>query len=344
MWCEHEKVASTPPRLEQTQGADIDLLVAPRRRPHGILAPRERRRVENYHPEASRPRLELAQEIEGVAFLELGAIAQAVELQIAAREPERVGRRIEKDGVACPPAESVAGESAREAEGVEHPSPCRVTRHEDAVLRLVEIEPGLVPATRRDAEPTAVLGDHELRSRGILTRREALEARRRRFVLAVDAAVGEEPLEGRLDPLRRLPHAEGEALHHAHRAVAVHHEAGKLVGLAPAQAIGVGDEAGRPAIFPGRLEPAPEEFGVDGFIAPGEEPAAERGPGIVEALAEIVPDRVHHLDGLARPGEALEIGDLAPVDPRMPRSKPRVFPALENEPGHAGSTLPVGGR
>src|SRR5206468_12913468 len=109
-----------------------------------------------------------------------------------------------------------------------------------------------------------------------------------------------------------------------------------------AEAIRVGDQAGRPAIFPGRLEPAAEELGVDGFIAPGEEPAAERGAGIVEALAEIVAGRVQHLHGFARPGAALAIGDLAPVDPRMPRSKPRVFPALENEPGHGRVDSPRG--
>ncbi len=181
---------------------------------------------------------------------------------------------------------------------------------------------------------------YQLDSGGVLSRLESFEARRGRLIEPVDAAVREESREGRGDPLRCPEHPERQALDHAHWAIAVHDEAGQSVCLAPAEAIGVGDQARRPAVLPGSLEPAHEESGVDGLVTPSEQAAAERRAGVVEALAEISAARIKHLDGLAGLGKALEVVDLAPVNPRVPGVDSLLGAALENEPGH-GSGAPL---
>jgi hypothetical protein len=126
-------------------------------------------------------------------------------------------------------------------------------------------------------------------------------------------------------------------LDHAHGAVTVHHETGQPVRLAPAEAIGIGDEACRPAVLPGGLEPAPEERSVNGLVTPREEATAERRAGIVEALAEVAAAGIQHLDGLAGLREALEVCDLRPVDPGVAGGDSMLGAALENEPGHLAS-------
>ena len=166
-----------------------------------------------------------------------------------------------------------------------------MTGDEGAVLRLVEVEAGLVARARSDAEAAAALGDHELGPCGVLARLEALEARRRRLVEPLDAAAGKELGERPRDPVGGAEHAERQALDDAQGAVAVHDEPGQPVRLAPAEAVGVGDQAGRPAVLPGGLEPAPEELRVDGFVTPREQAAAERRARVVEALAEITAAR-----------------------------------------------------
>src|SRR5262249_1702919 len=80
---------------------------------------------------------------------------------------------------------------------------------------------------------------------------------------------------------------------------------------------------------------------VDGLVMPREQAAAERGPGVVEALAEVMAARVQHLDGLAGLGKALEIGNLGPINPGVAGPDPLLGAALENEPRHGRGAPPL---
>ena len=55
-----------PTRLEEPEAPEVDLLVASRCRLDGLLAPRERRRVEDDEPEPLLRRLEPAERVEGI--------------------------------------------------------------------------------------------------------------------------------------------------------------------------------------------------------------------------------------------------------------------------------------
>src|SRR5262245_45479920 len=139
-------------RLEQAQRAEIDLLVAARGRVDRILAPGEWRRVEHDESEALARLLEPAQPVEGIAFPDLPSIVHAVQLEVPPRQAERVGRRVEQEGVGGAGLQRVTGEAAREAERVEHAPPGGPPSHERAILGLVEIEAGLVSTAGDDAE------------------------------------------------------------------------------------------------------------------------------------------------------------------------------------------------
>jgi hypothetical protein len=155
------------------------------------------------------------------------------------RAPEASPEEAEPGGAG---GERRAGEGARVAEAVEHPSAAGVDRHACAVVALVEIEARLVTAAQRDGEPRRPLGDDHLVGSGrpdpAALGLEALDARRGRIVEPVHRRPGKEIAEGIGDPLDRPRHAEGQALQHADGPVTVHHEPGQPIGLAPAEAKG----------------------------------------------------------------------------------------------------------
>src|SRR6266850_4436963 len=210
--------------LEQAEPADVDLLVATRRRGQRVLAPSEGRGIEDDGPEALARRLEAPQEIEGIALSDLGPGAQPIELEVAPREGERVGRGVEEKRLPGSPGQGVAGEGARVAEAVEDPAASRMAGEEGAVLALVQVEPGLVTGARGDREAAIAFAHDELLTRRVVLRLEPFESRRRRVIRAVDAALGKETEEPVGDGGGGPRHAEGEALDDADRAIPIDHE------------------------------------------------------------------------------------------------------------------------
>ncbi len=162
---------------------------------------------------------------------------------------------------------------------------------------------------------------------------KTLDPGRRRVVLAVDEVAREQAVQRPGDRRERLRHPQREALGHADRAVAVHDEPGKAVGLAPAESVRVFDETRRAAVLEGRRQPPEEERLVDGLARPCEDAAGQRRAGIVEAAAEESPGGIHHVDGFGRRPAADQIGDLGSVDPKVTGPEPPVHAVSEDDPG-----------
>ena len=242
----------------------------------------------------------------------------------------------------------MAGEGAGIRERVEHPAPRSVRGHQRLILALVEVETGLLAGAHQDGEPALALGHHQLGRPGLAAPAafglEALDPRRRRLIEPIDASPREQRLQRGRHPRFRARHAEGLALDHAHRPVAVHHQAGKPICLAPAEAERLAQEPRRTAVVEGRAEPAEDECLVDGLVEPREEAAGQRGPRVVEASAQESSAGVQHLHGVARRPPASEIGDLAPVDPGMAGPEAPLHPLLEDQCGQEGGAISFAGR
>ena len=230
-------------------------------------------------------------------------------------------------------------------EGVQHAAAGGVAGDQRVILALIEVEPGLVAAAQRHQEPAGPVRDLDLL--GVRARRrgqpaplglEALDAGGRRVVGPIDRAAREQPSERARDPAAQARHPQGLALDHADRPVAVHHEAGKPVRLAPAESIALAGEPGRLAELERAREPAVDQLGVDELVAPREEPAGDARAGVVEAAPEEPARGVEHGHGVARhPGPA-NVGDLPPVDPGVPRPEPAVAAALEDQLGRGATS------
>ncbi len=279
--------------LEQAEAADIDLLVTARGGLDGVLAAREGRGIQHDEPEALAPRVQLPQAVEGIAALQLGARLDAVEGQVAPGQGQRVRGGVQQQRALGAGQQRVAGEGAPVAEGVQHPAPLGEAGSQQPIVALVEVEAGLLAGAQGHREAGLAFLDDQIAvgplglGRRLPDRVEAFDARRRRVVEAHDPAVGEERRERLPDPVRVARHAECEALEHAHRPVAVHHQAGQAVGLAPAEAIGGSHEGGGAPVLERRLQASPDQRRVDGLVGPREQAADQRGAWAVEAAPEV---------------------------------------------------------
>ena len=130
-------------------------------------------------------------------------------------------------------------------------------------------------------------------------RREALQAGHRGVVHAHDGHVAQPAPERRHDVGSEPGHAERPALDDHHGSVAIDHQPGQTVGLAPHQPPGLGRSAGR-ARGQGGVDAASDEGRVDGLVGPGEDAAAERRAGVEHAARHEASARVADGDRLAR--------------------------------------------
>src|SRR3989442_954771 len=116
-------------------------------------------------------------------------------------------------------------------------------------------------------------------------RRKPPEPRGSFLVHVEDEPVTEHIGQSRDDRRPQACHSQGETLSHEDGPIAVDHQSGQPVGLAPDEAA----ERRRPlgavarAQGNGALEAAPEEGGVERLGGPGEDAAAEGGARVVEA-------------------------------------------------------------
>ena len=117
--------------------------------------------------------------------------------------------------------------------------------------------------------------------------------------------------------------------------VAVDDEAREAVRLAPAESIGVREEAGAATVVERGGQPTVKEAFVDGLVERREEPAGQRRAWVVESSAEEMASRVEHLDGVAGDQPPDEIRDFAAIHPGMAGSETPIHARLEDQPRHA---------
>src|SRR5262249_14516118 len=110
-------------RLEQPDGAQVDLLVTAQRAFERAAAAREGRWVEHDQAEALAGGVQAARLVEGVGVATLGAGGDAVEREIVDGARQRVLGRLDTERARGPGQERLTREARRVREDVEHPPP-----------------------------------------------------------------------------------------------------------------------------------------------------------------------------------------------------------------------------
>ena len=161
---EHEKVASSPPGASSFNPSRLMSLWPARRTVQFGLAARKLRRVEDHQVEEPALIPEHAQHLEDVATDALGlpVRVEAVQPQRRLGAGQRVERRIDVGDVLGAARQRIDAERAGEAECVEHPPAARLCADDPAVLPLIHVEAGLLPAEQIDLETEIVLPDFEI--------------------------------------------------------------------------------------------------------------------------------------------------------------------------------------
>src|SRR5207249_7619951 len=106
-------------RLEEPDGAQVDLLVAAQRALERAAAARERRRVEHDETEARARAVEPPQLVEGVGVADLRARGHAVEREVVDGAGQGVLGRLDADGARRAGQQRVAREARGVGEDVE---------------------------------------------------------------------------------------------------------------------------------------------------------------------------------------------------------------------------------
>jgi hypothetical protein len=195
------------PGLQEAERAEVDLLVAARGRVQGVLPTGERRGIEDDEAKAGPVSLEEAQLVEGIRLDELGAIGRRVELQVRPRPGQDGRRTLDASGARRPGGERLNREGARVREGVEHRPSAGVSRDQESVLGLVQIEAGLVAFAQPDHESAVAFAHlHHRRARPVEPAPfgfEPLDPSRHRIVVPVDRQIAERFAEAGGDPGHR---------------------------------------------------------------------------------------------------------------------------------------------
>ena len=305
---------------KQFEGEQVQVLVAAAGVIHPPLRRREFRRIEDDHVELPRLVAEGAQDLEGVAGEELGAVGNPVQFVVAAGQAQGLVGFVEIDhpggGIG---AADVHAEAARVGKCIEHFEGRAAARGEGgrklAVDTLVEIEPRLLTVLEIDREHQALFADQAF-SRGKL----AIPDSAARLHSLLGAHLGVAPVENRagLEDLGQGQNdlalatfcAERQELGDQHVGVGVHDDTRQQIGFPVEHAEGVGAGGIRVAerearAVPqghGRPDPAREEVTVDGLVLPGPDAGDDLRFGIVVAAAQPVALGGPDLHGLAVDG------------------------------------------
>ncbi len=229
------------------------------------------------------------------------------------------------------------GESARVAEGVEHPAAGRDAPQGETMFPLVQEEPGLLALEQVHREPRRPLLDHHRSPQG------ALEQPVHRFQALLLAAAlaalheGGDPFPPAQLMQRRPPgvpqgfQPQGAHLDHQGRSVPVHHQPGQQVAL-PEHPAAPGRGTVQAQLAPDRqrlVQALLEEVPVQGPVLPGEQAHRQRAHGRGGAHPQHVAAGVRQ----ARQGSRGRVRQGARVDPRVPLGQELFLAGLETDDG-----------
>ncbi len=318
--------------LEDAQG---EFLVAAEGPVDGGPVAGEGGRVEDNEIEG--PGLKGIDEVEGVGLDRLDR--QPVAGGIGPHRRHAFARAVHADHPFRPGAGGLQTERTLVAERVEHPVPLRQAGHQEVLLALVEVEPGLLPVGqvqlvgqpvnlhRAGRGGLARAGPHmpvktlQFAHRGVVAENDLL---RLQFL--------RQPVP---DRVQAQVDRAGDGLHDEHAGELVDDEAGNKVGVGPDQAA-----AGlRPPPFQRLPQGAGQVVGLEGHARlPAEPPPGDLRTAVVDAAAERAAARVPQVERPAVEFRPRGIGQFVEVDPGMAAQHARTSPALQSEHRRHGGT------
>src|SRR6266850_3708521 len=150
------------PWRRQTEGAQVDLLVAADGGLDGAGALGERRWIEDEEPEPFLAPVEILQVIEGIALDPFAALAQSIQGGVAPRQVEALRRDLDRGAALGAGLQRVEAERSGVAEDVEHAAAAGVRLQGAPVETVVEVHAGLLAGPQPDEKTQVVQGDLDL--------------------------------------------------------------------------------------------------------------------------------------------------------------------------------------